>query len=218
VQKNPAALIAGAALLALTVACGDSKARPAASAGTPATTAAAASTPTVDVASATAVATARSATAPAANASAMPARQASAIATTASAGGPDPCSLVTQPEAETVLGGASAGSRTQMTALLNQCQYAPAAPSADPTDAVTVQVFPGSDPLTWPLRRDTFKRTDPTVQTVTGVGDEAFWVGDQSALFVLRHGVVFDVRVPGSGAVALANARSLAQKAAGRVG
>ncbi|HZQ37974.1 MAG TPA: hypothetical protein VFD32_18745 [Dehalococcoidia bacterium] len=124
---------------------------------------------------------------------------------------------MTQAEAEAVLGGAAAGARRQRSALLDQCRYAPATPSADPTDAVTVQVFPGSGSAAWQLRRDTFRQTDRTVQPVAGVGDDAFWVGDQRALFVTSRGAIFDVRVP-SGPTALANAKALALKAAARLG
>jgi hypothetical protein len=117
-----------------------------------------------------------------------------------------------------VLGLASAPARRQTTALLSQCQYAPATAGSDPTDAVTVQVLSGRGARIWQLRRDALTKTDPTVLSVLGVGDEAFWVGDQRALFVTSRGVIFDVRVPGSGPTALANAKALAQKVVARIG
>lgn len=218
-HASSAAIALTSALLALTAACGDSKpSRPVqptvvATAVAPATAPAGTNATTVPP---TIAARANPPAAP--RVSPAQATAAPSPATPAAGDGPDPCALVTQPEAEAVLGGASAAPRTQRTALLSQCQYAPAGPNDDPTDAVTVQIFPSSGPLTWPLRRDTFKKTNPTVQAVAGVGDEAFWVGDQSALFVTSRGVIFDVRVPGSGATALANAKALAQKAVARLG
>ncbi len=218
------ATIALAALVvASATACGDSKPRRVAP-PTPAAVAAAATTgaagdapassPAAPAPRSTAAATATAATSP------TPGRQPSSVAaraTPAAAAGPDPCALVTQAEAEAVLAGPSGGPQRERTALLSQCQYATATPSGDAVNAVTVQVFPGSGPATWQLRRATFTKTDPTVQPVAGVGDEAFWVADQRALFVTSHGVIFDVRVPGSGPAALANAKALALKAVARL-
>jgi hypothetical protein len=212
------AAIALAALLALT-ACGDSKPRHTAQ-PTPAAAVATAATAGTDASAATAAAGARTNATAALVASPTPGRQPAAAAarSTPAAAGPDPCVLVTQAEAEAVLGGPAGGPRTRRTALLSQCQYAPATPSADPDNTVTVQVFPSGGPTTWQLRRDTFRKTDPTVQAVVGVGDEAFWVGDQRALFVTSRGVIFAVRVPGGGPAALANAKALALKAVARLG
>ncbi|HLZ70587.1 MAG TPA: hypothetical protein VKV26_11870 [Dehalococcoidia bacterium] len=211
-----------AIMLAPFVACGG-KPRTDPRPGTPATAAGAAArapahplAPSASAAAAGAAAAAGKAATPGRRATADPP---ATRVTAASGGGPDPCALVTQAEAEAVLGGASTGPSMLHTALLSQCRYAPAAPGGAAGDAVTVQVFPGDGARTWPLRRDTFKQTDPTAQSVTAVGDEALWVGDQRALFVLRHGVVFAVRVPtsGSAAAALDSAKSLAQEAIIRV-
>lgn len=227
--SHAAVALAAAALIVLGAACSDSKPRPsvqitpAAAAAAPAT--ASSGSDTLDPAPTATMqpgATAAPGTgpAPARPASPAPIRQptpAPARFSPAAAGGPDPCALVTQAEAEAVLGGASPGPHVRRTALLSQCQYALATAGDGPADAVTVQVFPGNGPLAWQLRRETFTKTNPTVQAVAGVGDAAFWVGDQSALFVTSRGAIFAVRVPGSGASALANAKALAIAAVGRL-
>ena len=124
----------------------------------------------------------------------------------------DPCALVTGAEAEQAFGASPATQERPPEANnenLATCRYT--APKGNTVAVLVVMVPQSTVARPW---FDNNRQQPLTNQAVTGVGDDAFWVGDLNTLYVLRGNASFSI----GGDVTMDQARQLAQTAVGRIG
>jgi hypothetical protein len=124
----------------------------------------------------------------------------------------DPCALVTGTEAEQAFGASPAAQERPPEANnenLATCRYT--APKGNTVAVLVVMVPQAAVARQW---FDGNRQQPLTNQAVTGVGDDAFWVGDLNTLYVLRGNVSFSI----GGDVTMDQARQLALTAVGRIG
>jgi hypothetical protein len=125
---------------------------------------------------------------------------------------PDPCALVTDADAEQALGAPISESDRPSEAnseYMATCRYV--APRGEGVAVMTIMVHGHENAHAGfrTLREQPFEMED-----VAGVGDEAFWMGDQlGTLYVLQGKVFFSI----GGDLALGQAKSLAMNAISRL-
>lgn len=143
---------------------------------------------------------------------------------TGQSGSIDACKLITQADAEAVLGGVVKAPEVPMSgegvAVVTSCKYTvAAAPSVDNVTLI-VRRLDGTDAAKNDfdqMKKDTATQLGVTPEDVSGIGDSAFWAGGAvNELAVLKGKAELLILVKGPAAVQDA-ARGLADKALSRL-
>ncbi|MGH7735179.1 MAG: hypothetical protein ACREOE_16195, partial [Gemmatimonadales bacterium] len=125
--------------------------------------------------------------------------------TQAGAGNSDPCALVTAAEAQAAMGVPVATTRPTGSGGYHVCDYA----SADGRTALEVtRIDPSGDGSD----KTTFELAYGAGQAVAGVGDDAFFNADLSALTVLQNGTVVNVGLSNAVGVSAAQMQAVLTK------
>ena len=125
------------------------------------------------------------------------------------------CSLFTKTEIETLLGRPVMEGRQDEAAEISTCEYGnPEAPviNGTRTDVTLIlAIFNGTRPNQAKAVYDIGKRNAAGVEAVNGLGDEAFWDAEESALHVVTGNYLLDVMLK-SDAGGLKPAQAIAQQ------
>ena len=128
--------------------------------------------------------------------------------------GVDPCSLITQADAEAALGGKVEGPQKESGfGQFSQCQYTASGERVTDVRSATVQVHP----VDFMSKRKAFADAGEKIEPVAGIGDAAFWVPGYSFLYVQKGKLTAAFAVHRQDADLLKASTQLAQNALSRV-
>jgi hypothetical protein len=122
--------------------------------------------------------------------------------------GVDPCSLMTQTEAEAALGGKVEGPLKESGfGQFSQYQYTASGERLTDIRSATIQVHP----VDFASKRKAFANAGEKVEPVAGIGDAAFWLPGYSFLYVQKGKLTAAFAVHRQGADLLKASSELAQ-------